>query len=397
MSSCLNHVEHNANICLATNVDLQLNGGFNTQQCSRICFEMAFEFIQSDDGCRRTPICVKVESSSVSRIVGANTVKAKWPRDEQECFTPKRSLDAVSVADTNGRRVRFVLDNQAKETDTMTMTSVLASPTALLHTIPDLRPGQNFCLHLEQLCHSKAQNTIECIGVLQQTKPFRHMLYRPPTSDCHEMISLEAALAMVSENRPFGGFSSLDRVRLARSLATVVLQFHTTPWLPEQWRSRDICFYTDRNSTLRSPSLKSPHLSAKLSRPHSRSQPHLDVSDKQPCHAISLSPIRNSILFGLGMMFIELSLETPFKKLQSLEDKQAGPEIADVMTANRLDGEIARPLGQKYARITRKCLNCDFGVAKYDLREPELQNAFHEDVIQGLSGLEAALKRLDLD
>lgn len=57
---------------------------------------------------------------------------------------------------------------------------------------------------------------------------------------------------------------------------------------------------------------------------------------------------------------------------------------------------IGTPMGARYGRVARKCLDCDFGVGEYDLRNLELQGAFYEDVICELDRLEAMFRKLDL-
>ena len=205
-------------------------------------------------------------------------------------------------------------------------------------------------------------------------------------------------LSNLAENKPISGLSCLERVRLAHSLATAVLEFHSTPWLPETWRSRNVHFYGINDPSIEKPGLlNTPLLNATFSQSHQQ-QVDNGPRPQETCENALLSPIRNNILFGLGVMMLELGFETTMKTLRRSQDLKAGQEhtFTDYLTARRCKKSIATPLGARYGRITQKCLDCEFGVGEYDFGEPALQAAFFKDVVQELSDLEKTFKRLDI-
>ena len=259
----------------------------------------------------------------------------------------------------------------------------------------DLCFRQDLCLHLHQIyqrCGDTASsNASVCIGVLYKTKTFKHVIYKQPAKQhLTRPVSLETVISDISATKPTGGLTGLERVQLALSLARAVLRFHASPWLPENWRSENTRFYGIESSNVsRSGSLKAPFLNLKFLGPNDASQ---TASSNDP-----LSPIRNNVLFGLGVILLELAFESPLKQLHNAEDKARGIEHADYLTARRLKTTIGTPLGSRYGRIAKRCLDCEFNVAEHDLRDSTLQAAFFKNVVLELQALESKFRELDTD
>lgn len=119
----------------------------------------------------------------------------------------------------------------------------------------------------------------------------------------------------------------------------------------------------------------------------------------QPVTFDSLAPfVRNSTLFGLGIMLLELAFEAPFQSMRKDSDAMQGypAATADLRTAFRQSEEVATCLGIKYSEIVTKCLYCDFGQGP-DLNNPGLQNAIHRDVICELDRLESGFQLLGIE
>jgi hypothetical protein len=82
------------------------------------------------------------------------------------------------------------------------------------------------------------------IGFLEQTKTFRHFVYRNPTPHQSvndlKSISLKQILSSAAEKKRDDNW--IEKLRLARLLALAVLRFHHILWPPESWSSSDIRF-----------------------------------------------------------------------------------------------------------------------------------------------------------
>ena len=142
---------------------------------------------------------------------------------------------------------------------------------------------------------------------------------------------------------------------------------------------------------------------AAIEQPPNLSPPHLSVSVKEPDGALagaSTFPSRafapNSLLFGLGVLLIEIGYTSTLESLKRPCDIQDGDNTyTEFFIAKRLAASISREMGTAYGKIVKKCLQCDFGCG-YDLNDPELQAGFHRDVVKELKRLEDELGELHL-
>src|SRR5262249_33128055 len=107
--------------------------------------------------------------------------------------------------------------------------------------------------------------------------------------------------------------------------------------------------------------------------------------------------VRNSTLFSLGIMLLELAFEEPLQAMRKASDSKPGLPAAtvDLYTALRQSKEVATCLGNKYSQIVEKCLYCDFGQGS-DLSNPGLQNAIHREVVSEFDRLEAGFQQLGI-
>ena len=185
-------------------------------------------------------------------------------------------------------------------------------------------------------------------------------------------------------------FLYYERLRLARQLASAVLQFHATPLLRSSWQSDDVVFFRQAGS-----SLTSPHLNVQVGKSNS-----VDIISNPASKAITNDQvfIRNPYVFRLSVILIELAYQAPLRTLQEAQDLMNGQQSkhTDFFIAERLSKSMGTSLGTSYAKIVRKCLACDFGEGTTDLSDPGLQAVFYKDVVCELERLERAFVQLQL-
>ncbi|KAJ5332787.1 uncharacterized protein N7506_006570 [Penicillium brevicompactum] len=181
-----------------------------------------------------------------------------------------------------------------------------------------------------------------------------------------------------------------ERVRLAKNLATAFLYYHSTPWLNETWRSEDVQFFGPCDSLLHQAHHVLPYMTTSIRAVGSSINAQRRSSD--------YTHIRNPVLFGLGVMLLELAYQAPLRTLQQPVDLEKGETqgFADWFTAHRLVDQSYRMVSKSYKTIIKKCLYCDFGHDS-DFASPALQEAFYHDVITGLENLERIFRELQLD
>jgi hypothetical protein len=194
------------------------------------------------------------------------------------------------------------------------------------------------------------------------------------------VINLEYLLC--ATNREPTSVDLGSKFKIAHRIATAVLQYHSTPWLREDWRLKDLAYFGNLQG-ISDESLRTLHLTFCFNQ--SDQDPELNCTR----WGTNLSPnskyssmeniycqygINNTVLFSLGVALLELAYHQPLEEMCGAQD---------LIVAARKQAMSGYPLGLKYQKIVRQCLQCDFGMGS-DLKEPELQTAIYGDVICSL-------------
>ncbi len=232
------------------------------------------------------------------------------------------------------------------------------------------------------------------MGVLENTNNCRNFLYPSSKRFCcqtRQAISLGQVISKVSKRKAVGEIAIYERLRLAKTLAVAVLQYHSTPWLRISWRSEDVYFFgNDSGSVEDMPSLVSPHLNVRVKGPCGQ----LSRASTFPPHDLA----RNPLLFSLGVVLLEIAYTSSLESLQSPHDLDNGREnrYTEFFAARRLAKSAKTVMGSSYHKIIERLIECDFGCGT-DLNDPELQAAFHRDVVCPLERLEQKLHEFHFD
>jgi hypothetical protein len=191
------------------------------------------------------------------------------------------------------------------------------------------------------------------------------------------------------QNETKDSITVVHQFKLALKLVLAVLQYHSTPWLGEEWRisqlqlmpskatnSDDVPLYL--NSRL--PQRSSIQLleTSKIGDVQMKDGKDSQLSDAQR------RGIYNTTLFCLGMALLEIGY---WKSVTELAEDN---ELDSVDTVRML-AENTVGLGKRYDEMVNKCLRCDFAFGT-DLNKVELQQAIWNEVV---CPLEELIDRLD--
>jgi hypothetical protein len=282
---------------------------------------------------------------------------------------------------------------------------LLPSPAPAGHVIPPLGPMlQNLCTQsnfCNQLQNVLAQPSVgvgpgHCIGFLEYSADSKHLVYahsQVPSASSGRKNTLTSLMELLSTCQEQACteetmFSPFERVRLAKELATAVLQFHATPWLKGSWSSSDVYLHRVDPKTFQAIS----HINELYLNVSVRG---LDGTISGASVMQSRTLIRNPFLFGLGVMLLELAHEAPLRSLRKAADAAANDQNTEYYTADRVRLSVSRLLGGRYAEVARKCIQCDFGRGS-DLNDVTLQECFYRDVVCELEELERKLREFGL-
>lgn len=234
---------------------------------------------------------------------------------------------------------------------------------ALAGSVPDLYAVPDLCRHLIRQPATPAPS--HCIGFLQKTKTFKHIIYAPASNSPTVTAAKTLSDALQAAKHSSEGIPLPEKLCLAKLLALAVLRFHSTPWLNPQWQSQDVVFLDVRDFAL--DPLQMPFLRSSV-RIQGSSRMQVSEQDANALDRRAIvqgnrpmrSHIRNQTLYNLGVMLIELAYDSPFEDLQVPEDDQ-GDLFTSYWAAERLGESVRRVLGQRYAEAVKICLHCGFG------------------------------------
>ena len=244
-------------------------------------------------------------------------------------------------------------------------------------SLQDLCMIPNLCRHLGQ--RAGGTESLHCVGYLQKTKTFKHLIYTPKESlvDNPGIKTFEEALNVAKAQSI--EFNRRERVQLSTFLAQAVLRYHSTPWLPQHWRSRDVVFYGIND--LSQDMLSSPYLKAKICTSSAQVGATTSGENASP----NQSPIRNQLLFNLGVMLVELAYGAPLQELKE-DDDDRGDSLTLYHTATRLGSKLNQKCGPAYEAAAQVCLRGTLG-GSCDLYNSRALENFYVEVVQRLKNI----------
>ena len=284
-----------------------------------------------------------------------------------------------------------------EESLTAISTDIIASSATLPQAHPtnvEPKSHQNLCLHLSQISVGPAGSYVY---TLEQIRGCKHFLHAPVSlSAFRSSVSLAQLITQGSGGKASNEMPQYQRLSHAKALTLAVLQFHTTPWLSEPWKSDNV-FFSGPSEGESQPSQSDtvPRLNVTVAPAKSTAR------SGSPTTTPSTSPasvVPNLLLFDLGVMLLELAYNAPFQVLRQQETllESANTAVADFTAALQLADEVGVFLGAGFAAIVKKCLRCDFGCWN-SLGHPALQMRLYEDVVCKLERLEEGFRQLQLD
>ncbi|MCJ1466393.1 hypothetical protein MMC07_005012 [Pseudocyphellaria aurata] len=389
--ACTKHTEHLAHF----NINVEYESP-NELSDPRIKFHLAFTHIMlSGVVDPEDPVWLVVDSTQ-----DVNTTDNKCQR--------AACLDGIgrSLKDELNRSLKRQLEpspaqisKKLKGLDPVTTAPAMAvsnpSSTSFSTTpVQDFNKRRDFCDYLLRWSRQSSQANA-CVGILETPDCCRYLVYPriPPVRPKKKLpTSLSQLLSSVSGKEPKLRILQYEKLCLAKSLAKAVLQYHATPWLKMSWRSKDILFF-DRDEQCVPDGkllLTEPHVNVKVNGPDEHHSPMSNLETR--------NIVRNPLLFGLGVVFIEIANSSTLRRLQLPLDLDDGEEnqYTEYHLAKRLASCVGRELGASYGKIVNKLLFCDFGCGD-DLNDRELQARFHTDVVCELDELERGFRSLQLE
>lgn len=311
---------------------------------------------------------------------------------EAPLVTSPKSMKRTLLEQSQGPKRKAV---RFETTLTMELEALRLENTAVLdNAVPDLCLVDDVCDHFQK--QQKRSQHHACMGYLKDSCIQRFYQLRAEKCVTGKSKSLAEVISWISEDPVVRNLPRSVMIQLAGSLAAAVLQYHSTPWLSETWKSQDIVFFGIDDFRQGMISLTSPHLNVEFSRQKGKGKVQIEgkaslgSSSRKPNQdsAITIYNARNELLFRLGIILLEVGFARPWPMLRESVIKTL-PEnkSTDYHVAEKLACLLVNTMGPKYPRIIRKCLGCDFGLGESDLESEGLQGSFLLDVVVALKAL----------
>ena len=384
--ACTKHTEHQAHFCVEVE-QANIIGDHSAQ----VKFSMAYTHMTLASSADQSDLIWFVVDSMSGNAMGPGNSDIKINHHDSLSQSLKRQFEPVAGGAQKAPKKRVTFQSA-------TLVSARPSPTLPNAIIANAilssdSMRKDFCDLIRRRLREPLQPS-ECVGVLHNTENCRNLVYSSSKPCCRQRrqaISLGQVIGSVSKRQAFGGIALYERLRLAKTLAVAVLQYHSTPWLRVLWRSEDIYFFVSELASAQDMlCLTSPHVNVKV---------------KGPCGPLSrastLPPLnlaRNPLLFSLGVVLLEIAYTSTMETLQAPNDLDNGQQnrYTEFFTARRLAKSAKTDMGSTYHKVVERLVECDFGCGT-DLNDLRLQVAFHRDVICPLEELEQKLHEFHFD
>jgi hypothetical protein len=315
--------------------------------------------------------------------------------------TLRRSMQAMPLGDClsqekatkrKSKSVRFDTSGPESKRRTPEPTGDAQINQTKSFTTFDLKAAQSVCDHLSQACASTSTCPDPCLGYLEHCSSVlssRLIFYDASRNNIVKKHGPKGEREARKVIELLQSLRTVHQLTLAHQLAVAILQYHSTAWIAPDWSLEDISYFRDLTKPTTEAiedQLQSLHLSTQF--PFTGASAAKSIIQHQEDLKFVYG-IRNLPLAKLGIALIEIGCQTKISSLAS------SPMPHDVICARRvlLDPPPAiKYLGERYLKIARKCIECDFSCGD-DLTDENVQSAVYTEVVCGLESMLQDLKK----
>lgn len=271
---------------------------------------------------------------------------------------------------------------------------VVASATRVRFQVAT-QTGQNGSAATQRLITSlcstlKATRSDVNLGALRDQDGRYHIIKScrcSSQSTSRSLICLNEALSSLrtTGRPPMFTLSRMDRTFLAMLTASSVLQLYQTPWLPTISK-QDIRLFL-----IQGPEIGRSRLD--VSRPMTfrtfqNSDNMTDTGLSQQSTADAPEANTREIMLRLAIILLELCFgetieDRPFREQYYGPDKKPH-RFTDLLTAKEWSDSVVGEAGFQYADVVKRCIDCNFGLVRIDLDDPDFRQVVYENVVEPL-------------
>ena len=242
----------------------------------------------------------------------------------------------------------------------------------------DCEPIIDIC---STICAKQWSNGAIGFLVDEEGEKHKHYLYAadPAITPETRSKSLDDLLSCPISGPHKASLSRKDRLRIAVTLASSILELDGTFWLKPTWGSKNILFHEKTNQTS-DPQYSYPYISWKLCKTDDNVVNYMHDSYPYAHYAF-----RSPSLFALGLTLIELCFGRTLAEMHTPEDGDPRGTSTHISTAFRLCNSVYYEMGTFYGDAVRRCLYQPFDVRDMNPDNEECQQKVLDDIVTPLN------------
>lgn len=180
-----------------------------------------------------------------------------------------------------------------------------------------------------------------------------------------------------------------DKQKLAAIIASNVLQHPGSSWLPDMVTSDDILFINRQGKELYEQAFVAKRL------------PETEAVEP-PCNPMnSTDCIQNRMLFGLGIVLLEIALGRTLDSLRGPSEQSLRRSSRNLLQDYKIAEEhldmVKRSGGEDYGRAVQRCIRCEFLSRNHSLDDDEFRQEVYGTVVapleENVRAIQAGSKR----
>ncbi|KFY11502.1 hypothetical protein V492_04428 [Pseudogymnoascus sp. VKM F-4246] len=167
----------------------------------------------------------------------------------------------------------------------------------------------------------------------------------------------------VNHGRLHQKLSDKERLKIALTLASTVLQLYDSPWIDTMWSGQNIQFLSSKGADNDEAPFIGPFVSTSFRGPASSSGSQ-QLPPTNPSLADVLIP--SKVLFALAVMLVELCLDKTLVEMRQVSGEEDGTRrttlLDDYETAHKQLNAVYQKSGSNYGDVVQRCLKCEFNI-----------------------------------
>ena len=198
-----------------------------------------------------------------------------------------------------------------------------------------------------------------------------------------EMVTLDSLMSP-KRSVTFLGLSRKKRFEIAAAAAWATLLLYDTPWLTDTWDKTGLYFFLDRDAADHNIHAASPCVSTM-------------VNKAKNARRFQSKLIRNEAVFALGVLLIELCLDSSLDELGKTMNATTNSNsiIEDYKVANNSLDRVFLDAGDFYGNACRLCLRFEFSGRDVlmNFGEGTFRQEFYNEVVAPVQATFSAMPR----